>query len=380
MQKQIWEYLKGMRTGKAAHRIEREALSDPFLFEALEGIEGIKADHELVMAALEKQIRSKALKKRGYAIPLRILVAACLLIGGIACWLLYLPQETVTMTKVMRPADTIGTGNFSKAAIRPNGKLPAQAVPEKNEGKNDQETLENNAVVPGAGMMAATVKGPATDDKTGEGKELGKEADIQAGKTMLAATGYTLKKIEKDCREEEEKTVAGIALMSKNNTISALADDSVNPSDTVRQSMASSGKEVKGKALSDKGRGNVERKSGKQESNEGMADRYRMGVRQKKKFPGSLLSWEKGFKKYVTDSLRYPPEVVHRQVSGEVILAVRLNKQGRPSRIKVVKKLSPACDREAIRIVETYKGRWETSGRAFTVKIVFQPPSDTISR
>lgn len=34
----IKEYLYGNRKGKAANRMEREALSDPFLFEALEGL------------------------------------------------------------------------------------------------------------------------------------------------------------------------------------------------------------------------------------------------------------------------------------------------------------------------------------------------------
>lgn len=35
----IKEYLHGNRKGKAANRMEREALSDPFLFEALDGVD-----------------------------------------------------------------------------------------------------------------------------------------------------------------------------------------------------------------------------------------------------------------------------------------------------------------------------------------------------
>ena len=34
----IKEYLHGNRKGKAANHMEREALSDPFLYEALEGL------------------------------------------------------------------------------------------------------------------------------------------------------------------------------------------------------------------------------------------------------------------------------------------------------------------------------------------------------
>ena len=45
-QSDIWEYLQGERTGKRANRFEREMLSDPFLYEAVEGLTTVKADHE----------------------------------------------------------------------------------------------------------------------------------------------------------------------------------------------------------------------------------------------------------------------------------------------------------------------------------------------
>lgn len=35
----LLEYLRGDRRGKTANRLEREVLSDPFLYEALEGLE-----------------------------------------------------------------------------------------------------------------------------------------------------------------------------------------------------------------------------------------------------------------------------------------------------------------------------------------------------
>ena len=34
----IKDYLRGNRKGESANRLEREALSDPFLYEALEGL------------------------------------------------------------------------------------------------------------------------------------------------------------------------------------------------------------------------------------------------------------------------------------------------------------------------------------------------------
>ena len=54
-QSDIWEYLQGERTGKRANRFEREMLSDPFLYEAVEGLTTVKADHEKIQPATEKK-------------------------------------------------------------------------------------------------------------------------------------------------------------------------------------------------------------------------------------------------------------------------------------------------------------------------------------
>ena len=55
-QSDIWEYLQGERTGKRANRFEREMLSDPFLYEAVEGLTTVKADHEKIVQQLQKRM------------------------------------------------------------------------------------------------------------------------------------------------------------------------------------------------------------------------------------------------------------------------------------------------------------------------------------
>lgn len=67
-------------------------------------------------------------------------------------------------------------------------------------------------------------------------------------------------------------------------------------------------------------------------------------------------AWLQRFERYVADSIRYPEEVRYGKIEGEVLLTIRLNKQRNASRIKVTKGLSPACDREAVRLVEFYRG------------------------
>lgn len=56
----IKEYLRGSRKGGAANRLEREALSDPFLFEALEGLMTTPGDPMDGLIRLERQLEERA--------------------------------------------------------------------------------------------------------------------------------------------------------------------------------------------------------------------------------------------------------------------------------------------------------------------------------
>ena len=82
--------------------------------------------------------------------------------------------------------------------------------------------------------------------------------------------------------------------------------------------------------------------------------------------------WNKKFDHYVADSLRYPEDAREQKIEGIVVLSVHLNKKGRPSRIKLIRKLSRSCTREAIRLVEEYEGIWITENSDIVLNIPFQ--------
>jgi len=52
---QLKDYIKGNKRGKEANRMERDALNDPFLEEALTGFETVEGDHVEVIDRLEKR-------------------------------------------------------------------------------------------------------------------------------------------------------------------------------------------------------------------------------------------------------------------------------------------------------------------------------------
>lgn len=84
--------------------------------------------------------------------------------------------------------------------------------------------------------------------------------------------------------------------------------------------------------------------------------------------------WMKEFNRYVADSLRYPEDARLEKLQGEVQLTVRLNRKGLPARIKLIQRLSPSCNREAIRLVEEYPGKWENTEKEILLTIPFKLP------
>lgn len=59
----IIQYIKGRRKGKEAHRIEWEAMRDPFLAESLEGFDTVTGDHAASIENLQREIRKKSRRK-----------------------------------------------------------------------------------------------------------------------------------------------------------------------------------------------------------------------------------------------------------------------------------------------------------------------------
>jgi len=52
---QLKDYIRGDRRGKEANRLEREAMNDPFMQEALDGFDAVAGDHVPIIERLEKK-------------------------------------------------------------------------------------------------------------------------------------------------------------------------------------------------------------------------------------------------------------------------------------------------------------------------------------
>ena len=113
------DYIRGQRQGKEANQLERKAMDDPFLQDAIDGYDSVEADHISVIEDLEKQLSSpkKRINKRMW-----IWAAAAVIILLIGTpLLLYKPytkeEITVVSSNIIQQEKEITTSSLQKDTL-----------------------------------------------------------------------------------------------------------------------------------------------------------------------------------------------------------------------------------------------------------------------
>ncbi|MBD8347110.1 energy transducer TonB [Dysgonomonas sp. HGC4] len=75
------DYIQGVRRGKAAHRIEHEAMGDPFLSEAIEGYDSIEGNHANRIARMQASVLARTARRETQTGAWKIAVAAVAVIA-----------------------------------------------------------------------------------------------------------------------------------------------------------------------------------------------------------------------------------------------------------------------------------------------------------
>ena len=107
----IKEYLHGNRKGKAANRMEREALSDPFLYEALEGLTSTPGDPIDGLIRLERQLNERARSSRKQKRVWMYVAASLAVLLACGTWRFTRQEKTfdVPMMMVAQLSDSVKT-------------------------------------------------------------------------------------------------------------------------------------------------------------------------------------------------------------------------------------------------------------------------------
>jgi hypothetical protein len=130
------DYIQGKRHGKDANRLEREALNDPFLQDAIDGFDSVPGDHIASINQLEEDMKRRISRKprvfayRWWAIGIAASIILVLGIGSLMHMEMNVPKDTA----LRAPKVIIPTKTNSDSVVHINAfsqKTIARLIPKK---------------------------------------------------------------------------------------------------------------------------------------------------------------------------------------------------------------------------------------------------------
>ena len=171
----LLDYIRGLRKGKEAHRLERESMQDPFLADAMDGYSQVEGNHEQRIEKLRMQVSAHSAKKKNTR-AITWSIAACLAIGfGISSYFLFLKKS---MTDEVFIAKESVSSKLAEPAVPPTPAIPATptvpATPQKE--------------IALATAKVKTDSTPASEDSTPVSEITAKQADKKDMIAKIQAT------------------------------------------------------------------------------------------------------------------------------------------------------------------------------------------------
>lgn len=125
------DYIQGLRKGKDAHRIEQDAMSDPFLSDAIDGYDSVAGNHSERIAGMQARIIRRTAPERQKSGAWKIAVAAVAFIALLGGYFALMNHEASMMAAhesdssditIYAPEDYIDRRNLELAEMKDAGK------------------------------------------------------------------------------------------------------------------------------------------------------------------------------------------------------------------------------------------------------------------
>lgn len=361
----LLDYIRGLRKGKEAHRLEKESMKDPFLADAMDGYHRVEGNQEQQIRKLQMIISARSTRKKNlYAIGWS--VAACLIIGiGISTYFLimkdHIGDEVFIAKENMRsippepsapiaPAtpDTSATPSMeveerspdhtarvakAKTVSKPKQEsMPMATAPAVKEISARTDNYIRGIVVDEQGEPLIGVNVYYKDSNLGTLTNLDGEFSLKKkngdGTIVISFIGYETVAIPADANEIMTITM---------HESSGQLDEVVVMGHTAKRKLTMTG------AITTV---SLDELKAAQDSVDATADTLI-------NLPASepVIGMKK-YKKYLKKNLIRPTDEDCDKVKGEVVLSFFVNKEGRPYDIKVKESLCESSDKEAIRLIQ----------------------------
>ena len=399
----LLDYIRGLRKGKEAHRLEKESMQDPFLADAMDGYNQVEGNHEQRIEKLRMQVSAHSAKKKNtYAITWSI--AACLIIGfGISSYFLFLKKS---MTDEVFIAEESVSTKLAEPAAPPTPAIPATptvpATPQKEialattkvktdstpvseitarqANKKDMIARIQATSQPQQGVLVATV--PVMEEVSEETAALQEVVatmdtfESESDKKMKLAKVATIlpqnNMIKGRVTNEKGEPLIGASVTYKGTNIGTITNMNgefslVKKDDKKRLTAEYIGYDPVEIQVDTSRTMLIAMNENKQALNEVVVVGY--GAKKNKKSttlgsdakvkeqtekeitPQPVIG-KRSYQKYLKEHLVRPTDEKCAQVKGKVVLTFLINKEGRPFYIKVKESLCESADKEAIRLIQ----------------------------
>lgn len=359
----LLDYIRGLRKGKEAHRLEKESMQDPFLADAMDGYNQVEGNHEQRIEKLRMQVSAHSAKKKNtYAITWSI--AACLVIGfGISSYFLFLKKSMTDEVFIAEESVPAKLPEATTPATPTNPATPAAPVTPRADKKE---------------MSASTVIEPMMEEaleQTAELQEVAPTMDTSesaSDKKMRMAKVVTIPNsniIQGKVTDEKGEPIIGASVAYKGTNIGTITnmngEFSLVKKEGKKQLTAQFiGYDPVEIPVDTSQTMLIAMNENKQTLNEVVVVGY--GTNKNKKSTTVVTAKEQAdkditpqpvigkrkYQKYLKENLVRPTDEKCAQVKGKVVLTFLVNKEGRPFYIKVKESLCESSDKEAIRLIQ----------------------------
>ena len=399
----LLDYIRGLRKGKEAHRLEKESMQDPFLADAMDGYNQVEGNHEQRIEKLRMQVSAHSAKKKNtYAITWSI--AACLIIGfGISSYFLFLKKsmtdevfiaEESVSTKLAEPAapltpaipatPTVPATPQKEIALATTkvktDSTPVSEITARQANKKDMIAKIQATSQPQQGVLVATV--PVMEEVSEETAALQEVVatmdtfESESDKKMKLAKVATIlpqnNMIKGRVTNEKGEPLIGASVTYKGTNIGTITNMNgefslVKKDDKKRLTAQFIGYDPVEIRVDTSRTMLIAMNENKQALNEVVVVGYGAKKNKKSVTAGTVVKGneqankditpqpvigKRKFQKYLKENLVRPTDEQCAQVKGKVVLTFLVNKEGRPFSIKVKESLCESSDKEAIRLIQ----------------------------
>ena len=408
----LLDYIRGLRKGKEAHRLEKESMQDPFLADAMDGYNQVEGNHEQRIEKLRMQVSAHSAKKKNtYAITWSI--AACLIIGfGISSYFLFLKKsmtdevfiaEESVSTKLAEPAapltpaipatPTVPATPQKEIALATTkvktDSTPVSEITARQANKKDMIAKIQATSQPQQGVLVATV--PVMEEVSEETAALQEVVatmdtfESESDKKMKLAKVATIlpqkNMIKGRVTDEKGEPLIGASVTYKGTNIGTITNMNgefslVKKDDKKRLTAEYIGYDPVEIRVDTSRTMLIAMNENKQALNEVVVVGYGAKKNKKSTTTGNVVTvkeqakkeitpqpviGKRSYQKYLKENLVRPTDDNCKDIKGEVVLSFFVDEEGKPQNITVIHGLCEFADKEAIRLVK--EGPKWTSGK-----------------